>query len=101
MDYITKEFFSEYAKRMEEEHIRQNHRIAILEEAVKANAKIAISVEKMVVSMESMQKDLNNQGEKIDEIRSRDGNKWRKVTDYIVTALIGIILGIVVSQLGL
>lgn len=100
-EFLTVELHNEYAKRMEEEHTRQNHRIANLEEAVKANNKIAISVEKMVVSMENMQKDINNQGEKIDEICSRDGKKWQKVTEYVALAIIGAVIGFVLAQIGL
>lgn len=100
-EYVTMELHNEYAKRMEEEHVRQNHRIANLEEAVSANNKIAISVEKMAISVENMQKELSKQGEKLEELDSQDGKKWRKVTEYIITAVLGVVIGVVVSNMGL
>ena len=100
-EFLTVELHNEYAKRMEEEHTRQNHRIANLEEAVSANNKIAISVEKMAISIEGMQKDINRQGEKLEEICSRDGKKWQKVTEYVALAIIGAVVGFVLAQIGL
>lgn len=100
-EFLTVALHNEYAKRMEEEHTRQNHRIANLEEAVSANNKIAISVEKMAISVENMQKELSRQGEKLEELDSRDGAKWRKVTEYIALALIGAVVGFLLAQIGL
>lgn len=100
-EYITTEFHNEYAKRMEEEHVRQNHRIADLEDAVKENNKLLLSVERLVISVENMQKELKCQGEKIDEIESRDGAKWRKVTEYVALAIIGAVAGFLLAQIGL
>ena len=100
-EFLTVEFHNEYAKRMEEEHVRQNHRIADLEDAVKENNKLLLSVERLVISVENMQKELKSQGEKIDEIESRDGAKWRKVTEYIALAIIGAVAGFLLAQIGL
>lgn len=100
-EYVTMELHNEYAKRMEEEHTRQNHRISNLEEAVAANNKIAVSVEKMAISVENMQKEVSKQGEKLEELSSRDGAKWRKVTEYVALAIIGAVVGFVIAQVGL
>lgn len=100
-EYVTMELHNEYAKRMEDENTRQNHRIANLEEAVSANNKIAISVEKIAISVENMQKEVNKQGKKLEELDSRDGAKWRKATEYIALALMGAVLGFVLAQIGL
>jgi hypothetical protein len=99
-EYVTIELHNEFAKRLEEENTRQNHRITNLEEAVTANNKIAISVEKIAISVETMQKDLNKQGEKLEELDSRDGAKWRKVTEYVALAIIGAGLGFLLAQIG-
>ena len=72
-----------------------------MEEAVAANNKIAVSVEKMAISVENMQKEVSKQGEKLEELRSRDGAKWRKVTEYVVLAIIGAVVGFVIAQVGL
>jgi hypothetical protein len=48
-----------------------------------------------------MQNEQKRQSEKLEELYSRDGNKWRKASDYILTALLGIAFGLIASQLGL
>lgn len=99
-EFLTVELHNEYAKRMEEEHTRQNHRISNLEKAVEENGKLLITVERIANSVETMQKDLGKQGEKVDELYSRDGAKWRKVTEYVALAIIGAGLGFLLAQIG-
>lgn len=99
-EFLRSEIHAEFARRMEEEHTRQNHRISELEESVKENNKLLLTVERLVISVENMQRELKSQGEKLDEIDGQDGKKWQKVTEYIVTAIIGIVIGVVASQLG-
>ena len=61
-NYITRQEHAEHAKRMEDEHRRQNYRIGELEKATEQNHKLLISVEKLAVNMETMQKEQQKQG---------------------------------------
>ena len=99
-EFLSVELHNEYARRMEEEHIRQNHRLKELEEEVKENRELLITVERIANSIENMQNEQKRQSEKLEELYSRDGNKWRKVSDYVLTALLGIAFGLIASQLG-
>lgn len=100
-DVITRREHTEYAKRMEAEHDRQNHRLAELEEAVKQYGALTIAVEKMAVSMEQMLDEQKSQGKRLEALESRDGEMWRKVTGYIITAVIGIVVGYLFTQIGM
>ena len=100
-NYITPELHEEFAKRMEDEHKRQNHRIELLEKSVAENNKLLISVEKLASSMETMQKEQVNQGERLEALESRDGEMWRKVTGHAITVIIGILIGYVFNQIGM
>ena len=71
-EFLSIDVHNEFAKRVEDEQTRQNHRLANLEEAVSANNKIAISVEKIAINVENMQKEVSKQGEKLEELISRD-----------------------------
>ncbi len=51
--------------------------------------------------MENMLKEQIDQGKRIEVLENRDGKMWRKVTDYIVTAIIGIVLGFIFNQIGM
>lgn len=90
-----------YSQRMEDEHRRQNHRIGELEKALEQNNKLLISVEKLALNMENMQKEQKEQGERLEKLEGRDGEMWRKVVGYFVTAVIGVIVGFVFTQIGM
>lgn len=51
--------------------------------------------------MESMVKEQEKQGKRLEVLESRDGEMWRKVVGYFVTAVIGIVLGFVFTQIGI
>ena len=98
--FVTQEFHSEYAKRMEEEHTRQNARIGKLEKEVEENRKLALSIERLAISVKSMVEEQKSQGERLETLENRDGEMWRKLVGYIATTVIGIILGYIFKQLG-
>lgn len=99
--YVTMEFHDEYAKRMEEEHRRQNRRLDGLEKASEETSKLALSLERMTISLQAMVQEQKSQGERLTNLENRDGEMWRKVVGYVVTAVIGIVLGYVFKQIGL
>lgn len=99
--FVTMEFHDEYAKRMQEEHTRQNHRIEKLEKEVKENGKLALSIERLTMSVKSMVEEQKSQGARLETLEKQDGEMWRKVVGYVITTVIGIILGYIFKQLGL
>ena len=82
-------------------HDRQNHRIGILEESVREISNLAASTEKLAANMENMLKVQEQQSKRLEQIESRDGEKWRKAMAYIGTAILGAILAIVFAKIGL
>lgn len=101
LDYIDRHEFEQYSQRMEDEHVRQNHRITDVEKALEQNNKLLVSVEKLALSMENMQKELANQGSRLEELESRDGEKWRSTVSDIIKILIGACITFVLSQIGI
>lgn len=100
MEGISREEHEEFRRRMEEEDKRQNRRIEILENSVHQIGEIATSVEKMAVSLQSMVKEQEQQGKRLEALESRDGEMWRKAVGYAVTALVGAVLGFMLKQIG-
>lgn len=100
-EYITLQFHNEYAKRMQEEDERQNYRIKALEKAVEENGKLALSVERLAISVKSMVEEQKVQGERLETLENRDGESWRKAVGYLVTTIIGIMVGYIFKQLGM
>lgn len=98
---ISREEHQEFCKRMEEENRRQNHRIELLEGSVQQLSKLAASVEKMAASLQRMVREQEQQGERLTALESRDGEMWRKVVTYAITAAVGIIVGFAAKQIGM
>ena len=98
---ITRAEHDEFAKRQDEENKRQNRRIDALEEMVREIGSLTTSVAKLASSMESMLKEQERQGERLEALEGRDGEMWRKVTGYIITAVTGIVLGFIFTRIGI
>ena len=99
--FLPRHEHEEFAKRMEEEHKRQNKRITDLEDGQKERHRMLVSIEKMAVNMESMQKEQKDQGERLEVLESRDGEKWRKAEWVVIAAVIGAVVGYVLKSYGL
>ncbi|MBQ9346950.1 MAG: hypothetical protein IJT94_06350 [Oscillibacter sp.] len=60
-----------------------------------------VSVEKLAASVERMVEEQKQQGQRLTVIENRDGESWRNLVGYGITALAGIILGLAFNHLGL
>ena len=88
-------------QRLADEDKRQNRRIDLVEENIRQIGALTTSVEKLAANMESMVKELEKQGKRLDVLESRDGEKWRSVTGHMITVIIGAILGFLFTQIGM
>lgn len=100
-DTITRAEHEEFSKRLEEWDKRQDRRIELLEESVRDMSALATSVEKLATNIEGMVKEQEKQGKRLEVLESRDGEMWRKVVGYIITAVVGIIIGFIFTQFGM
>lgn len=101
MEYIGREEHNEFAKRIKDEQHRQNRQIEVLEESVKQNTALTVSVEKLANNMENMANEQAKQGERLEALEGRDGEMWRTVVKYVLTAALGLVIGLVATQIGL
>lgn len=93
---ITRAEYEEHSRRMEDEHHRINGRIKGLEEAVKQNGSIAVSVERLANNMEGMLKEQERQGERLDAQSERlktlekgPGDTWSRIKAKALDAVVG------------
>lgn len=98
---ITRAEHEEFRRRLEEENARQDKRISLLEDSVRQTGALTAAVERLATNMENMAKEQDKQGKRLEVLEKRDGEMWRKVVGYIVTAVIGIVLGFIFTQIGL
>lgn len=100
-DTLTRAEHEEFRRRMEDVHKRQDKRIELLEERTEQINSLAISVSRLAQSIENMCNEQKQQGERLETLENRDGEKWRKIIGYTVTAVIGVIIGFLAKRIGL
>ena len=98
---ITRAEHEEFCKRVEAEDHRQNERLEILEEQTKQLIDLVLSVKELALSVKQLAEIQKAQGEKLDKLESRDGEMWRRVSGYIITSIIGLVVGYLFHKLGL
>jgi len=91
--YVTLEVQNEFAKRIDDENERQNHRIAELEAGQRQINELISSVKVLAVNMENMAKEQAKQGERLETIESKPGKRWDTVITGIITGIIGALIG--------
>ncbi len=48
-----------------------------------------------------MVKEMEQQSDRLKILEDRDGEMWRKVTGYFITAVIGVVVGYIFTQIGM
>ena len=86
-DYIIRPEHEEFCRRIEAEEKRQNKRLDLLEENVQKIADLTVSVEKMVCSMETMVKELEDQGKRLKALEEVPGKNWSALRAGIIGAV--------------
>jgi hypothetical protein len=100
-EYVSLKVYEEHNRRMEDEHQRTNHRLAELERSHAENHKLLIAVEKLALSMERMQQEQEEQGERLDKLEDRDGEQWRKAGSRVIDVALGILVGYIFKLIGI
>lgn len=100
-DMISRAEHEEFRRRMEEEHKRQGRRLELLEESMEKLNTLNTSIEKLAVNMESMLKEQLQQGKRLEILENRDGEMWRKAVGYLITAVLGIVVGFIFRRFGM
>lgn len=88
-------------KRLEAEDTRLNKRLTELENDNRQIQELTVNVQKLTDSIEHMRQLQEDEGNRLKAIEGRDGEMWRKVLSYTITAVISIVLGFIFAQIGL
>lgn len=98
---ITRAEHEEFRRRIEEEEHRQNRRLDIAEGNISKLMELTASIERLATNMENMVKEQERQGDRLETLESRDGKKWRQVSGYVITTIVGIVIGYIFLQIGM
>ena len=99
--YVTRLEYEEHNKRMDDEHERTNARLKKLEEDCKDQNKLLLSIEKIAINVENMQKELAEQGKRLMVLENRDGEMWRKVVGEIIKVAVSLLVGFAFAKIGI
>lgn len=77
----------------------QNRRLDAIESDIRQIRDLTVAVEKMVISLEVMAKELEKQGKRLDAIESEPAQKWKNAVWLVVSGLIGAAIAAVVGKL--
>jgi len=92
-------------KRLEDENIRQNKRLEQLEDnvnqiIVQQITTLTTTIERLNLSVENLLKEQSDQGERLKKLENRDGDMWRTVVKYVLSALVGGVIAFGLAKLG-
>ena len=99
--YLLKSVHEEFALRMDEEHKRQNKRIADVEAKVKDISDLTASVASLAKSVEQMAKTQEKQGKRLEILEQKPGNRWEALIDKAIWAVAAALIAYVLSNIGL
>lgn len=100
-EYLRRHEHEEFAKGVDREQVRQNKRIADLEVTVRQINNLTLSVQKLAINMEHMLVNQTGQSKRLEELENRDGEKWRSISMYVLTVVVGAVLGFALQQVGI
>lgn len=98
---ISREEHEEFVRRIEDERKRTNHRLEDLEDGLRQIQDLTASVERLALSVESMARSQSKHEVRLEKLEGRDGEMWRKVSGYVITAIIGIVVGYIFKLIGM
>lgn len=100
-NYLPLAVHNEYAKRMEDEHKRQNKRISDLETKVEDISDLTASVASLAKSVEQMAKAQDTQGKRLEALEQKPAKKWESFVDKVVWAVAAALIAFILAYLGL
>lgn len=87
-DLIKAEFV-----RVWDESKRLNRRIEVVEEELKSLKEINLSIQKLAINMENMNKEQAKLAEAVEEIKARPAQTWNTITQTALTGIVSAVAG--------
>jgi K+-sensing histidine kinase KdpD len=100
-EYVSRVEYDERQKRIDDENRRQNHRIDKLETMAEQLADMAASIKVMAVSMQGMQAEQKEQGERLKKIEEEPADKWNALVKTIITVVATAVVTYLLAKGGL
>lgn len=93
LEYVTLPAYKERMKALDD---RINKVEAVTEEI----HQLTLSVERLTITLTNVVRQQESQENRIDVIEAKDGEMWRTFVKYVITAVVGVIVGFVMRNVG-
>ena len=104
--YVSRAEHNEFARRIESSIDQIKEDVNEMGEVVRNMNSLSLSVERMAVSLQNMCEKQKEMGEQLESqnaqirgLENRDGEKWRQVVGYAITAVISLVLGFLFTNI--
>ena len=86
---------------LHDEDVRLSKRLTDLENSNEQLNTLTLTVQKCADNIENMRQLQEEESKRLAVIENKDGETWRKVSSYVLTTIIGLILGFVFNLIGM
>lgn len=100
-NFLPMAVHQEYARRMEDEHKRQNKRISDVEDKVENIGELTVSISSLAQSIESMAKTQEKQGKRLEALEQKPAKRWDTLVDKIIWAVAAALIAFLLARIGL
>lgn len=100
-NYLPMAVHDEFARRMEDEHKRQNHRITDLEEKVKDIADLTTSVASLAQSIKQMATAQEKHAKRLETLEQKPAKRWESIVEKALLVIVTALITYVLSHFGL
>ena len=97
---ITRAEHDEAMRRIDEHFSRVDGRLKDIEGDISDLKATNTTLEKLATNMEHMCREQRKQGERLERLEARDGEKWKSLMSYICTAIVSVLAGAVVALIS-
>ena len=98
---MNPDFTNDFVMQTNRELENLNVRLKNIEHIITQIETMTTAIERLATNMEHMVAEQNEQGERLRELESKDGQMWQKVLSYTITALVSIALGFIARSIGI
>lgn len=99
--YLSIRVHDEYARRMDDEHKRQNKRISDLEEKVEDIGELTTSVASLAKSVEQMAKAQEKQGKRLEALEQKPAKRWESIVEKAILVVVTALVTYALSKFGI
>lgn len=100
-EYITRHEYMERIGRSDDKMHNLDRRLSKVEELSDKLTDMAITMKGMLTTLENMQKEQSEQGERLRKIEEEPADKWNKVVSTVITVLVTAALTWLISKGGI